>query len=68
MKILGLLAKSGDRGVSAKQLACALDCSVPTVYRRIARLKRIGTKICTKSGTSKTTGPVPKLFFLKAAL
>ena len=52
---------------TARDLARLMDCSVPTAYRRLERLKQMGLKVIESTTFSKKTGPAPRKFSLVEA-
>lgn len=49
-------------GRTALQLAAKLNCAVPTVYRRIAKLRAAGVRVYELVELSRRPGPVPVKF------
>ncbi len=49
---------------TALELAKAMDCSVPTAYRRLAALRRTGAQVVEATSFSKRTGPAPRKYSL----
>lgn len=55
------------KNVSARTLAELVDCSLPTVYRRLQLLIEAGAIITEARTPGSKTGPVPRLFTLTRA-
>jgi DNA-directed RNA polymerase specialized sigma24 family protein len=54
-----------QRDLSAQEIARLAKCSLPSVYRRIERLRELGAEIEEKKEPRKKTGPTPTKYRLK---
>lgn len=54
----------GRRELSAQEIARLAKCSLPSVYRRIERLRELGAEIEEKREPRKKTGPTPTMYRL----
>jgi DNA-directed RNA polymerase specialized sigma24 family protein len=52
------------RDLSAQELAQRIHCSLPSVYRRIDRLRELGAEIKETKEPRKKTGPTPTKYRL----
>jgi biotin operon repressor len=52
------------RDLSAQELAERVDCSLPSIYRRIERLRELGAEIKETKEPRKKTGPRPTKYRL----
>lgn len=52
------------RDLTAQEIAKEADCSLPSVYRRIERLRELGAEIREVREPRKKTGPTPAKYRL----
>lgn len=52
------------RDLSAQEIAQRAKCSLPSVYRRIERLRELGAEIRETREPRKKTGPTPATYRL----